>query len=189
MKIWNIQYKKLKDILLLVGLDLIAIGASTALSLLIVNMQIDIALSLLYWFLINIAVTYLFFALFKLYTIVFTSVGLVDSLRALCATLCIFCVNVACGLFLGPPVGFRVCSTYCILLFIFVLLIRFSKRIYIALRYSISRKSKGKIRAMIVGGGNAGSMLIREIQTTDKIDYIPICVVDDDPAKLNKNVN
>lgn len=42
---------------------------------------------------------------------------------------------------------------------------------------------------MIVGGGNAGSMLIREIQTTDKIDYIPICVVDDDPAKLNKNVN
>ena len=57
MKIWNIQYKKLKDILLLVGLDLIAIGASTALSLLIVNMQIDIALSLLYWFLINIAVT------------------------------------------------------------------------------------------------------------------------------------
>lgn len=42
---------------------------------------------------------------------------------------------------------------------------------------------------MIVGGGNAGSMLIREIQTTDKIDYIPICVVDDDLAKLNKNVN
>lgn len=189
MKKWDIQYKKLKDILLLVGLDLIAICASTAFSLLIVNMQVEIALSLLYWFLINLAVTYLFFALFKLYTIVFTSVGLVDSLRALCATLCIFCVNVACGLFLGPPVGFRVCSTYCILLFIFVLLIRFSKRIYIALRYSISRKSKGKIRAMIVGGGNAGSMLIREIQTTDKIDYIPICVVDDDLAKLNKNVN
>ena len=31
-------------------------------------------------------------------------------------------------------------------------------------------------------------MLIREIQTTDKIDYLPICVVDDDPAKLGKNV-
>lgn len=42
---------------------------------------------------------------------------------------------------------------------------------------------------MIVGGGNAGSMLIREIQATDKIDYLSICVVDDDPAKLNKNVN
>ena len=183
------QYKKLKDILILVGLDLIAIVSAMFLSLLIVNSKVDFKLSLLYWLLVNIASAYLFFAVFRLYTIVFTSVGLIDSLRALCATLCIYCINAVCGIILQVPVGFRVCSTYCILLFIFVLLIRFSKRIYIALRYSISRKNKDKIRALIVGGGNAGSMLIREIQTTDKIDYLPICVVDDDPAKLNKNIN
>lgn len=183
------QYKKLKDSLILAGLDLLAIVASMFLSVLIVHMRVDFKLSLLYWLLINLASNYLFFALFRLYTIVFTSVGLVDTLRALCATLCIYCINVVCYLFLGEPVGFRVCSTYCILLFIFVLLIRFSKRIYIALRYSISRKNKDKIRALIVGGGDAGSMLIREIQTTDKIDYLPICVVDDDPAKLYKNIN
>lgn len=182
------QYKKVKDILILAGLDLAAILASMALSLLIINMGISIRLSVLYWFLINLACTYMFFALFKMYTIVFTSVGLVDSLRALCAMLCIYCINVVCGLFLDDPVGFRVCSTYCILLFIFVLLIRFSKRIYIAFKYSISRKNKDKIRALIVGGGNAGSMLIREIQTTDKIAYLPICVVDDDPTKLYKNL-
>ena len=189
MKIDLKQYKKIKDILILIGLDLLAIIASTALSVLIVNMRIDFTLALLYWFLINIVVTYLFFAVFRLYTIVFTSVGLIDMLRALCAMLCIYCINVVCGLFLGLPVGFRVCSTYCIFMFVFVQLIRFSKRIYIALRYSISRKNKDKIRALIVGGGNAGSMLIREIQTTDKIDYLPICVVDDDPTKLYKNIN
>lgn len=183
------QYKKLKDILILVGLDLLAIISAMFLSLLIVTSRVDFQLSLLYWLLINLASAYLFFAVFRMYTIVFTSVGLIDSLRALCATLCIYCINVVCGLMLDVPVGFRVCSTYCILLFIFVLLIRFSKRIYIALRYSISRKNKDKIRALIVGGGSAGSMLIREIQTTDKIDYLPICVVDDDPAKLNKNIN
>lgn len=183
------QYKKLKDILILAGLDLVAIIAAMCLSLLIVHMRVDFTLSLLYWFLINLSSAYVFFAVFRMYTIVFTSVGLVDSLRALCATLCIYCINVVCWLFLDEPVGFRVCSNYCIFLFIFVLLIRFSKRIYIALRYSISRKNKDKIRALIVGGGNAGSMLIREIQTTDKIDYLPICVVDDDPAKLYKNIN
>lgn len=182
------HYKKIKGILILVGLDLIAIVAAMSLAMLIVDMSIKFNLNLLYWFLINVTVTYAFFAVFKLYTIVFTSMGLIDSLRAFCAMLCVYCVNVACGLSLEPPAGFRVCSTYCIFMFVFVLLIRFSKRIYIALKYSISRKSKGKIRALIVGGGNAGTMLIREIQTTDKIDYLPICVVDDDPAKLNKNV-
>ncbi len=188
MKLNINHYKKIKGILILVGLDLIAIVAAMSLAMLIVDMSIKFNLNLLYWFLINVTVTYAFFAVFKLYTIVFTSMGLIDSLRAFCAMLCVYCVNVACGLSLEPPAGFRVCSTYCIFMFVFVLLIRFSKRIYIALKYSVSRKSKGKIRALIVGGGNAGTMLIREIQTTDKIDYLPICVVDDDPAKLNKNV-
>ena len=41
---------------------------------------------------------------------------------------------------------------------------------------------------MIVGAGNAGTMIIREFKTTDKIDYLPICLIDDDPNKLNKNI-
>lgn len=191
MKLDNNQYKKLKDLLILAGLDFLAIVASTALSELIVHMCVSFTLNLLIWFLINLVITYVFFGIFRMYTIVFTSVGLIDSLRALCATLCIYSTNVICtSTFLQEDVGvgFRVCSAYCILLFVFVLLIRFSKRIYIAVKYSISRKNKDKIRALIVGGGNAGTMLIREIQTTDKIAYLPICVVDDDIAKLGKNV-
>ena len=31
-------------------------------------------------------------------------------------------------------------------------------------------------------------MLIREIQTSDKIDYNPVCIVDDDPAKIGKSI-
>ena len=185
----KIQPKRLKDIILLVGFDFLAIVVSTVLSVLIVHEKFPLAMNLLYWFLLNVFITYVFLALFKLYVIVFTSVGLMDTLRALCATVCIFCVNVGYGLiFPYEPVGISVCSLYCILLFVFVLLIRYSKRMYIAVRYSISRKNKNKIRAMIVGGGDAGTMLIREIQTTDKIEYLPICVVDDDPAKLDKSI-
>ncbi len=188
MKINSGQRKKIKEIAALAGLDLLAIVASTALSLLIVNMGVDFELDLLYWFLINLTITYVFFGLFKMYTIVFPSVGLIDSLRAFCAMLCIYCINVVCSVTPNALVEFRTCSIYCIFMFIFVLLIRFSKRIYIALRYSVSRKNKGKIRALIVGGGSAGTMLIREIQTTDKINYFPICIVDDDLAKSDKSV-
>ena len=183
------QYKKIKDIAILALCDFLAMTACMVFSILIVHMKIDFTLSLLYWFLINLAFGFIFFALFRMYFIVFTSVGIIDGLRTFCAAICIFCVNIICCTFLGHPVGYRVCVSYCIMLFFFALIIRFSKRIYIALKYSISRKNKNKIRAMIVGGGSAGTMLIREIQTTDKINYLPICVVDDDVAKVDKNVS
>ncbi len=183
------QYKKIKDIAILALCDFLAMTACMVFSILIVHMKIDFTLSLLYWFLINLAFGFIFFALFRMYFIVFTSVGIIDGLRTFCAAICIFCVNIICCTFLGHPVGYRVCVSYCIMLFFFALIIRFSKRIYIALKYSISRKNKNKIRAMIVGGGSAGTMLIREIQTTDKINYLPTCVVDDDLSKVDKNVS
>lgn len=180
--------KQIKEVILLVSLDFLAIVCSIALSLLIVNNAIKFNLHLLYFFVINLAIVYLFFGLFRMYNIVFTAVGIVDTLRVLCACLCIFCVNTGSSFILKEPIGFRVCSLFCIILFTLALLIRFSKRIYIAVKYSISSKTKNKIRAMIVGGGNAGTMLIREIKTTDKINYLPICIVDDDPNKQNKNI-
>ncbi len=181
------KYKKILDIALLAFLDLISISASLVLSLLIVHAKVEPTMDLLYWYLINLVVVYVFFAVFRLYFIVFTSVGIVDTLRTLCAVLCVYIINVALSL-IFDGIYFRACSIYCIFLFIFTLLIRYFKRIYIAVRYSIRRKNKNKIRALIVGGGNAGTMLIREIQTTDKIDYLPICVVDDDADKLGKNI-
>lgn len=182
------QSKQIKEILLLVGLDLAAIVASVALSLLIVNSSIHFNSQLWIWLSVNIVIVYLFFALFGTYNIVFTSVGIIDTLKTLCACLCIFCVNTGSSFILKEPIGFRVCSVFCILLFSFALLIRFSKRMYTAVKYSISSRTKNKIRAMIVGAGNAGTMIIREFKTTDKIDYFPICLIDDDPNKLNKNI-
>lgn len=179
------------DIIILALLDFSAVILSMALSMLIVHTTVHFTLNLLYWFLINLAAVYLFFTVFRLYMIVFTSVGIQDTIRTLCASLCIFCVNVAASFALGQEIGFRSCAIFCLFLFIFALMIRFSKRILIAIRFSYGKhfqKNKGKINAMIVGGGNAGTMLIREIQTTDKIDYLPVCVVDDDKDKAGKNV-
>ncbi len=181
------KYKKIKEIGILAACDFAAITVSVLLSLLIANGEVDFCLELLYWYLINLAIGYLFFALFRLYFIVFTSVGIVDTLKTVAAVICIFAVNSGLS-FAFKIVDLRVCGAYVMLLTVFVLLTRFSKRLYVAVKYSFSRKSKNKVRAMIVGGGNAGTMLIREILTTDKITYFPVCVVDDDPNKIGKNI-
>ena len=183
------NYKKLKDIGILVLCDFASITVSVLLSLLIVHSRVDFCLELLYWYLLNIVTVYVFFALFRLYFIVFTSVGLLDTLKTVGAILFVFGANLAYMIFLKRFLNIRVCITYSIILALFGLASRFSQRIYVAVTYALSRKNKNKVRAMIVGGGNAGTMLIREIQTTDKITYLPVCVIDDDPTKIGKNIN
>lgn len=183
------NYKKLKDVGILILCDFAAITVSVLLSLLITYGTVEFGLKLLYWYLFNIAAGYLFFALFRLYFIVFTSVGIIDTLKAVGAMVLILCANIAYSLIIDSFIGIRVCFTFSIMLGVIALLIRFSKRIYIAVRYSFSRKNKNKVRAMIVGGGNAGTMLIREIQSTDKIMYLPVCVIDDDQTKIGKSIN
>ena len=178
---------KLIDIIILALLDVAAVALSMTLSLLIVHGKVQLSFDVLYWFLINLASVFLFFIVFRLYVIVFNAVGIHDTIRMLLAMLCIFCINVALSFVFD--INFRACAIFCVLFFVFALLIRFSKRIFISVKYSVTKHKKNKIRAMIVGGGNAGTMLIREIQTTDKIDYLPICVVDDDADKLGRNIS
>lgn len=181
------KYKKIKEISILAACDFAAITASVLLSLLVANGTVDFCLDLLYWYLLNLVTGYLFIALFRLYFIVFTSVGIVDTLKTVGAAACILAANISFS-FLFDMVNLRVCAVYATFLAVFVLVTRFSKRLYVAVKYSFSTKNASKVRVLIVGAGNAGTMLIREILTTDKITYHPVCVVDDDPNKTGKNI-
>ncbi len=43
-------------------------------------------------------------------------------------------------------------------------------------------------KALIIGAGDAGALVVREMQRTDKISYIPIGFLDDDPAKQKQEI-
>ena len=45
------------------------------------------------------------------------------------------------------------------------------------------RHEENRVNAMVIGGGIAAQVIIRELQTSDKSDSIVRCVIDDDPAK------
>ena len=147
---------------------------------------VDWNLKLLWWAFANVAITYAFLIIFRLYYFMFDTVGLIDTLKLVGACVLTFGVGCTYSVFL---VGFWIQFIYSITLFFLVLAIRYSKRIYTMLKYSFTREGRGKVRAMIIGGGNAGAALIREIQTTDKIAYNPVCVIDDDESKVGKRIN
>lgn len=43
-------------------------------------------------------------------------------------------------------------------------------------------------RVLIVGAGQAGTMLVRNLQRHDEETYLPVCLVDDDPHKQNLKI-
>jgi len=74
------------------------------------------------------------------------------------------------------------------------LISRFIKRIrgivyYGARRIKHSGNDNGAVGAIIIGAGGAGTALIKEMQTTDKVKYYPLCLIDDDPTKTGKMIN
>ncbi len=182
------QFTKVKSIVLLVVSDFVSVTLSVALSLLIANGKLEWSLELLWWYLAELATVYIFYALFRLYLIVFTSAGIVDTLKVLGANIFVLLITTV-YLFLFKIVNVQVTAVYSLLLFLLTLLSRFLKRLILSLKYSLTKSQKDRVRTMIVGAGNAGAMLIREIQTTDKIDYLPICVIDDDPQKVGMAIS
>lgn len=88
--------------------------------------------------------------------------------------------------------GFRVprsypfiCSTILLAETIFI---RFSYRFLRAFKYGSLGGKKG-VKTMIIGGGQATTMLIKEIRTSDFANYNVKCIIDDDTKKIGKYIS
>ena len=69
----------------------------------------------------------------------------------------------------------------------FDLACRFSGRVLRSVRYR-QIAYRNYTRAMIVGGGDAGTSVIREMKTSKKTRYLPVCVIDDDKNKWYQRI-
>ena len=77
--------------------------------------------------------------------------------------------------------------------FVFALGMVLSRFSLVILRYLLFKKRihdhKKSPRTIIIGGGDAGSHLIKEIMSSDKIDLNPVCILDDDPKKIGQTID
>lgn len=71
---------------------------------------------------------------------------------------------------------------------IFVTLLRISYRTLKSIRAVSGRKAKEYTPTMVIGAGSAGSMAVRELSESDKINTRVCCIVDDNPTKVGKYI-
>ncbi len=142
------------------------------------------------WIKANIVIVLAVFSFIGLYSMVFGSVNIIDGVRVGIATGALGVVNVIFAVVFGYDYGIGVACAivYTLVMFCLVGLLRFSYRIIRATkRWFRSRHSKKK-HVMVVGGGEAGTALIKEMINSAKIEYLPVCIVDDNLALAGRRI-
>ena len=190
--------KKVLKIALMVILDIIVINLSTALSL-ILRFDQDVGVipdyyveNFLEYMPVNTVITIAVFVLMQMYS----SLWQYASTREICFVVLACVVSstmhyMISTFFFAKPLP-RSCYIFaCIFMIIFVTLVRFWGRIATML---FSRSPERGVRKnhniMVIGAGQAGSMIIREIKSSSflKNDKV-VCVIDDDKNKFGKLIH
>ncbi len=143
--------------------------------------------SLPYFIIIALTIKLAFLVLFNLYDISWRFVSLEELTKVLKA-LSISSLALGMTLFLlriymPSPFPRSVLFVDYILSLFLIGSLRISKRVLLEGLKSTFKFKKEKVKILIVGAGNAGEQIIREMTRNRNSDYLPIGFVDDNPAK------
>ncbi len=126
--------------------------------------------------------------LFLMYNYLPKSVGKSDIFKVLIVCALLFAINLIIVNTMGMESVLRWMFIFTGLSFICLLCPRFYAVSLKYLKFNIYSITKPLKRAIIVGGGSAGVMLIRELLTTEQVKICPVCILDDDEFKIGKTV-
>jgi FlaA1/EpsC-like NDP-sugar epimerase len=128
------------------------------------------------------------FAGLKLYRSIWKYASVIEAFRiAVATTITGFAHIIFITLFFyRMPISYYVFGP--VIQFFLVIAIRFFYRFYLILRNRYTRNEGSYKRIMIIGAGEAGRSVIREIQRAEEMKETPVCVIDGDQSKWNKTI-
>ena len=142
------------------------------------------------------AISFIVFYLFKLYASLWIYAGPEEIIKLVVSILIIFIINVGVDLISLTVRDWGIlsiswCVVFALLQFVVTVLGRYIFRFvrYVQKGNRIFGKPvsyEGQLRIMIIGAGEAGKTLIREMRTNTKMGMVPICLIDDDPQKADQ---
>ena len=137
---------------------------------------------------INTLLTLIVFALFRLYNSLwrYASQSEVINIALACGISTVIHFLTVFGTYRRLPRSYF--FIYLMLLFIMTVAVRFSYRI-VRLLYNENVHGVGMRNTMVIGGGEAGNMVINELKMSEKLDSNICCVIDDNKSKQNTFIN
>ncbi|HKM30162.1 MAG TPA: nucleoside-diphosphate sugar epimerase/dehydratase [Bacilli bacterium] len=157
------------------------------------NVSIDYTNVLIYLIPL-IGITIVSFASLKLYDSLWKYAGMSEIVKIFIGVLIVFFINVIVAIVTKPNFfTYSWCFIVAMLQVFFTFLSRFFYRFtnhYFSHKNIpfVKRYQDGKTKVMIIGGGAAGASLIREMQTVEELNMLPLLIIDDDLTKLNQYI-
>jgi len=177
----------------LVLLDVIIFALTSALALL-VRFEFDVAELLGYDFLFNVLKTLpittvlslVVFAAFGLYNSLWEFAGEREMLRIVFASAVSSIMHILVLFMMGLAIPRSFVILQGIFLLIFTIGSRFSYRLFRKIKEIFRRDEQQERRAMIIGAGDAGAVILRELQRSRYSRSKVVCLIDDDRSKGGK---
>ena len=138
-------------------------------------------------FLISMAALYVAAALLGLYKGSFRFAGVMEVIHIFFTNGCVLLAGLIGCVALTLDVRFSICF-FGTLTFV-MLVLRFFCRFLRYVRRGLRGMSAVKKTVIIVGAGEAGRILLREIRTSDNLNYHPACFLDDDVNKHGLHID
>ena len=184
--------KSLTRKILLCTTDIAFITLSVFLSFYLLGIRLVKSMNLFYIF-FPIAEAILIVSLFivlGLYKSILKYTSVIDLIKIIIAVMVNF---VAVGTFSiltnQEIIGLRYVTILSMFLLLFLSFVRFTTRLFVQIKNNELFTMKEKQNnVMIVGAGDAGTTILRELLNTDKIERNPVCFIDDDPKKTNTTI-
>ena len=146
------------------------------------------------WIWLDVLITIVVFALFKLYKSLWTFASMVEMRKLVLAVMTADFIKLFTFVLVLKIVLPR--SWYILEPMMLLMLCGFSRFSYRNIRSLRNKKNyiwpvnqKNITNVMIIGAGEAGNMLLREIYLSDHIDKKVVCLIDDDPLKKGRYMN
>ena len=127
---------------------------------------------------------------FKIYSILLSYASFSAALKLLCVIAIIGIYNLVVSAILG---GAEMVKEWAIILtslyLVYLMFSRFIVRIINIIKATNGSTVEKANRVMVIGAGSAGSMIIKEMQSSPRHNLTPVCAIDDDKEKLSKYIN
>lgn len=140
------------------------------------------------YFPINIITTVVVFYFFKLYHSLWAFAGIMEMQNVVAACVVTSFLQLVGLQLLGLYVPRSYYFLYGMIFLMLIMMSRFMYRFIRMLRRKRRLRLEG-LRTMVIGAGEAGNMIIKEINTSEHLNLRVSCVIDDDPEKCGRYIH
>lgn len=193
-KNWGLQSSKGRMIVLFI-VDILSIVIDAYLAI-ILRFKLDgiwvpeeYMNSVEHYMLINVITTVVIFLILNLYNRVWSYASVYEMFLIIGATMLSTAFQAFGFSMLYMPIPRSYYFFYFILLSITTLATRFSYRIFHTLRNGWKKSTKHLRNTIVIGAGEAGNMIIKELKSSRYLNQRVVCVIDDNPSKKGKYIH